>query len=86
MTGAVYTQSMSEQEPDPPENRTSGKTPGEDPEKLPLGKTFRIMLVQTAVFAAVFFSIIWLVEGHSAIAAVLGIAAIAYLLAKKFTG
>ena len=60
--------------------------PEEDPEKLPSGKTFQIMLVQTVVFAAVFFTIIWLVEDHSAIAAILGVAAIAYLIARKKDG
>jgi len=44
------------------------------------------MLVQTAVFAAVFFTIIWLIEDHSAIAAVLGVAAIAYMIARKKAG
>lgn len=77
---------MSEQEPNPTGNRTPGKKPGEDPEKLPPGKTFQIMLVQTAVFAAVFFTIIWLVEDHSAIAAALGVAAIAYMIARKKAG
>jgi len=71
-SSTLYTQAMSEQEPDQP-------TP-------PQGKTFQIMLVQTAVFAAVFFTIIWLIEDHSAIAAVLGVAAIAYMIARKKAG
>ncbi len=74
---------MSEQEPDPPEKRAPGKAPEEDPEKLPPGKTFQIILVQTAVFAAVFFTIIWLVEDYSLVAALLGIAFVVYLLVKK---
>jgi len=66
---------MSEQEQNP--------QPGEDPEKLPPGKTFQIMLVQTAVFAAVFFTIIWLVEDFSLVAAILGIAFVIYRLSRN---
>jgi len=60
---------MSEQDP---------KQPTPPPEK-----TFQIMLVQTVVFAAVFFTIIWLVEGHSAIAAAIGIGFVVYMFAKN---
>jgi len=44
------------------------------------------LILETVVFAAIFFSIIWLVEDHSGIAAILGIACIAYFLAKKKAG
>jgi len=79
---------MSEQEQKPPEENSpeqDRKKPPEPPSPPP-GKTFQIMLVQTAVFAAVFFTIIWLVEDQSAMAAVLGIAAIIYLLKKRHKG
>ena len=75
---------MNDQEKKPPEENIPEQGQEERPESpspAP-GKTFQIMLVQTAVFAAVFFSIIWLVEDHPAIAAVLGIAAVAFLLTK----
>jgi len=52
-------------------------------QKPPPGKTFRIMLVQTVVFAAVFFTIIWLVEDYSLVAAILGIAFVVYRLTRK---
>lgn len=82
----VYTGGMSEQEKKSPEDFPEQEQ-GERPEPPPpQGKGFQIMLVQTAVFAAVFFTIIWLVEEHSAIAAVLGLGAIAFLLAKRFRG
>jgi hypothetical protein len=79
---------MSDQEQKAPEGNTPEQNPEERPESPspPPEKGFQIMLVQTVVFAAVFFTIIWLVEGHSLVAAALGIACIVYLLARKFTG
>jgi len=76
---------MSDQEQKTPEGNTPEQGRKEDrpePPSIPPGKGFQIMLVQTAVFAAVFFSIIWLVEDQPLIAAVLGVAAVAFLLTK----
>ncbi len=56
------------------------------PEAPPPGKRFQIILVQTIVFAAVFLTLLWLAERHSAFAAGFGLIAIAYLLAKKKPG
>jgi len=61
---------MNEQEQEPP----------------PAGKPVQSLILETVVFAAVFFTIIWLIEDHSAIAAVLGLAAIAYMIVKKKSG
>jgi len=52
----------------------------------PPGKTFQIILVQTVVFATIFFAIIWLVEDHSLVAAILGIAFVVYRLSRKKIG
>jgi hypothetical protein len=75
---------MSKQEQKPAQENDPEKET--EPQPPPPGKKFQIIVVQTAVFAVVFFTIIWLVEDHSAIAAILGLAAIAYLLLKKFSG
>jgi len=52
----------------------------------PKGKPVQSLILETAVFAAVFFTIIWLIEDHSAIAVVLGLAAIVYMVVKKKSG
>ena len=87
-SAAIYTPCMSDQEHNPSEENAPEKNRKEPPESPspPPGKGFQIILVQTIVFAAVFFTIIWLVEGQPLIAAALGTAAIVYLLARKFTG
>lgn len=52
----------------------------------PEGKPVQSIILEMVVFAAVFLTIMWLVEGHSAIAAILGVAFIAYLIAKRKAG
>ncbi|OIO70837.1 MAG: hypothetical protein COW19_04665 [Zetaproteobacteria bacterium CG12_big_fil_rev_8_21_14_0_65_55_1124] len=79
---------MSDKDQKPPEGNTPEQGQEDRPESSPppSGKTFQIILVQTAVFAAVFFTIIWLVEDQPLIAAALGLAAIVYLIVKKKAG
>ena len=79
---------MSEQEQKTPEENApeQNREGRPEPSSPPPGKGFQIILMQTAVFAVVFFTIIWLVEDQPLIAAVFGVAAIVYMLAKKKLG
>ena len=82
----AYTQAVSDVDQKPtPEGNTPEQGQKDQPESSPPppGKTFQIILVQMIVFAAVFFTIIWLVEDYSLVAAILGIIFVVYRLAKK---
>jgi len=76
---------MSNQIQKTPEEKAPEQHREERPESPapPQKKVFRIILVQTLVFAAVFFTIIWLVEDQPLIAVALGIACIVYIFAGK---
>jgi len=54
-----------------------------DQKPTPEGKPLQSLILETVVFAAVFFTIIWLVEDHSAIAAALGIGFVVYMFANN---
>ena len=76
-----------EQKPTQEENTPEqGKEEQPESPPPPPGKTFQIILVQTLVFATIFFAIIWLVEDHSLVAAILGIAFVVYRLSRKKIG
>jgi len=55
----------------------------QEKEPAPKGKAIQSLILETVVFAAVFFTIIWLVEDHSAIAAAIGIGFVVYMFAKN---